>query len=118
MVWIRIHVETLALVCVLIVSILAYIGRFVLKISQDSSSIEAMCSLALSRSDSRLESFRISKFSPSAFTSSEPEAVESVDLGEHDPLGLGTNGVEPALGIEAKWSAATCCRAHVQKSVL
>ena len=43
--------------------------------------------------------------------------MESVDLGEHDPSGLGTSGVA-ALGIEAKLSAATCCRAHVQKSVL
>lgn len=69
---------------------------------QDSNSIEAICSLAFSRSDSRLELFRISKDSPSALTSSaEPDPVESVDLGEHDPSGLGTGGVD-ALGIEAK----------------
>lgn len=79
------------------------------------SSIEAICSLAFNLNDNRLESFRISKFSVSLLTSDEPDVAESVDFGEHDPSGLG--GVT-VLGSEAKWSAATCCLAHVQKSVL
>lgn len=60
-----------------------------------------MCSLALNRSESRLESLRISKFSTSPWTSSELEAAESVDLGEHESWGLDEAGGVGELGIEA-----------------
>lgn len=63
--------------------------------------MEAMCSLAFSRNDNRLESLRISKFSPWTWTSSGLDGAESVDLGEHEPLGLGTAGVG-VLGNGAK----------------
>lgn len=71
--------------------------------SQGVRSIEAICSLALSLSDSRLESFRISKLSASFLTSSEPDTAKPVDLGEQDLSGLdvGDGGVT-VLGSEAK----------------
>ena len=72
-----------------------------MKFFYGETSIAATCSLALSRSERRLESFRISKFSASFLTSSGPDVAESVDFGEHEPLGLGANGVT-VLGSEAK----------------
>ena len=60
-----------------------------------------MCFLALNRSESRLESLRISKFSTSPWTSSELEAAESADLGVYNSWGLDDAGGVGVLGEEA-----------------
>lgn len=90
---------------------------FLSNILEGQSCKEAICSLALSLSDNRLESFRISKFPASILTSVKPDSVLLVDCGILDLVGLET-GRGAIFGNEVSWSAATCCRPHVQTPVL
>ena len=59
-----------------------------------------MCFLALSRSDNRLDSFRISKFPAGRLTSVKPDSVVLVDCGILDVVGLETGGILDVVGLE------------------
>ena len=82
----------------------------------------AMCSLALSRKDCRLESSWISNLladpSEAFFFSSESDKHESGDFGDDTVDANSPLALVSSVCVQEQLIAATCCCAHVQKSVL